>query len=339
MILMPGHNAISVVVPRSPRASLVLAFLLPLLSGVVGQRYASTGRADLNQLTLMSIGRMPSPVSTMSTMSAALGGSLQRAHAMAAKPRPQPQASADVSPAVAAKAAAPEATTTTRQPMAAKVVDVKAMLRTLWGLRRGTISSDEVSRLPRTGTLRLEALHLNESIEVQPFDAQQEPDPAAMAQIGHAMRCRITGTEIAIDTQLVALLTRLHTLYGKPIQLISGHRQPDTIGTKRTSQHTLGKAADIRIPGVSIEELRRVAMKLGARGVGLYPEKGFVHVDMREKVRYSWVYTEARGEQPDFGAPRRAAAARALPAETESESDASEHEVDAEPHTERGQAE
>jgi uncharacterized protein YcbK (DUF882 family) len=333
MILVPGHNAISVVVPRSPRASLVLAFLLPLLSGVVGQRYASTGRADLNQLTLMSIGRMPSPVSTMSTMSAALGGSLQRAHAMAATPRPQPSA------ALPPAAAAPEATSTTPQPMAANVVDVKAMLRTLSGLRRGTISSDEVSRLPRTGVLRLEALHLNESIEVQPFDAQQEPNPAAMAQIGHAMRCRITGTEIAIDTQLVALLTRLHTLYGKPIQLISGHRQPNTIGTKRTSQHTLGKAADIRIPGVSIEELRRVAMKLGARGVGLYPEKGFVHVDMRDKVRYSWIYTEARGEQPDFGAPRRAAAARALPAETESESDASEHDVDAEPQTERGQAE
>jgi hypothetical protein len=141
------------------------------------------------------------------------------------------------------------------------------------------------------------------------------PNPEALAEINHAMRCRITGTEVSIDPRLVAILVQLHAVYGRPIQLVSGHRTVNTIGTKRTSQHTLGRAADIRVPGVSIEELKRVAIKFGARGIGLYPEKGFVHVDVREKSRYNWIYTAALGEQPDTGMARAqlAAAKRAAP--------------------------
>jgi uncharacterized protein YcbK (DUF882 family) len=332
MILMPGHNAISVVVPRSPRATLVLGLLLPLLSGVVGQRYVSSASGPSGPIALLSLARMPSPVSTVS---AAL--SAARAPSVAEPTVPQPSAAEPEPSTEAAPAPVPAAA------VATSVVDVKAMLRTLWGLRRGTASSDEIARIPRSGLLRLEALHLNESIAVHPFDEQQRPDPAAMAQLVHAMRCRITGTEVPIDPQLVEILVRLHTLYGRAIQLVSGHRQPNTIGTKRTSQHAAGRAADIRIPGVGIEELKRVAMKLGARGIGLYPEKGFVHIDVRDKSRYFWIYTEARGEQPDIGTPRpkrsaeqAASAESEAEAEAESEPDAPEHEAEGAPQADRG---
>lgn len=149
------------------------------------------------------------------------------------------------------------------------------------------------------GWLRLEALHLGESLRIQPFDAAGGMLPEALDAVRHLMRCRITGEEVSIDPRLVRLLTQVSELYNRPIQLVSGHRKPHVIGTKPTSQHALGRAADIRVPGVSIEQLRTLLIRLGARGVGLYPEKGFVHVDVRDKAKYFWTYSEEEGEEAD----------------------------------------
>jgi uncharacterized protein YcbK (DUF882 family) len=152
---------------------------------------------------------------------------------------------------------------------------------------------------PGHGTfLRLHALRLGESVRVQPFDDTGAPQPDAFAAITRLMRCRVTGEEVAIDPRLVRVLTQLAAAYNRPIQLISGHRTTVAKGTSETSQHTTGRAADIRIAGVTIEALRRAAIELGASGVGLYPEKGFVHVDVRQRARFHWIYTEASGEQP-----------------------------------------
>jgi hypothetical protein len=57
---------------------------------------------------------------------------------------------------------------------------------------------------------------------------------------------------------------------------------------------------DIRVAGVGIEELRNLVVRLGARGVGLYPEKGFIHVDVRDKPRYFWTYSDEEGEEADL---------------------------------------
>jgi uncharacterized protein YcbK (DUF882 family) len=154
----------------------------------------------------------------------------------------------------------------------------------------------DVAGLP----LRLNAVHLGESVDLKPFDASGAPSPTAFTELQHLMRCRISGEEVPIDPRLIRVLAQLNAYYHRPIQLVSGHRKPYVIGTKPTSQHALGRAADIRIAGVGIEELRETAIRLGARGVGLYPEKGFVHVDVRQKAKYFWNYTEALGEQPDL---------------------------------------
>ena len=152
---------------------------------------------------------------------------------------------------------------------------------------------------PDQGTfLRLHALRLGESVRVQPFDVAGTPQPEAFAALSRLMRCRLTGEEVAIDPRLVRVLTQLAATYNRPIQLISGHRTTLAKGTSETSQHTTGRAADIRIAGVTIDELRRTAIELGAGGVGLYPEKGFVHVDVRQRAKFHWIYTEANGEQP-----------------------------------------
>jgi uncharacterized protein YcbK (DUF882 family) len=47
----------------------------------------------------------------------------------------------------------------------------------------------------------------------------------------------------------------------------------------------VGKAIDIRVPGVPLKTLHRAAVSLKGGGVGFYPEPNFVHVDVG-RVRY-----------------------------------------------------
>ena len=46
-----------------------------------------------------------------------------------------------------------------------------------------------------------------------------------------------------------------------------------------------GQAIDIRIPGITSEQLRSAARSLKLGGVGFYPDLKFVHVDVG-RVRY-----------------------------------------------------
>ena len=213
----------------------------------------------------------------------------------------------------------------------AAVISAKPILRAFQA-RAGLFPAAAPGEPTQATTLRLHALRLGESVRVQPFDEAGTPQPEAFAALGHLMRCRVTGEEVAIDPRLVRILTQLAAAFGRPIQLISGHRTTQARGTNETSQHTTGRAADIRIAGVTIEELRRTAIELGAGGVGLYPEKGFVHVDVRQRAKFHWIYTEAAGEQPydRFAtAPPLLGAPLPMPSE-----DAYQHGEDADAHGE-----
>lgn len=74
----------------------------------------------------------------------------------------------------------------------------------------------------------------------------------------------------------------------KPIIINSGYRHPSTNATEggvRNSLHTMARAIDIRIDGISTESIARFGMYLSGGGVGFYPGKKFTHLD-RGKVRY-----------------------------------------------------
>lgn len=64
----------------------------------------------------------------------------------------------------------------------------------------------------------------------------------------------------------------------------SGYRTPEHNATLKNaatnSEHVKGNAADIRIPGVQVEDLNRLALAIGVGGVGAYPRNGFIHVDV-----------------------------------------------------------
>lgn len=116
--------------------------------------------------------------------------------------------------------------------------------------------------------------HLSTDFTVQEFACKDGSDP------------------VFIDTELVALLQGIRTHFGRPVTVNSGFRTAahnKAAGGVSDSQHCYGRAADIRVPGVSTEQLAAYAETLlpGTGGIGRYPAKGFVHVDVR-KNRSRW---------------------------------------------------
>jgi hypothetical protein len=71
-------------------------------------------------------------------------------------------------------------------------------------------------------------------------------------------------TEIANLTRLAAMLEQVKTLLGgKPVMINSGFRSKqvnDSVGSKDTSQHRIGCAADIRVPGMTPDEVVKAIM-------------------------------------------------------------------------------
>jgi len=83
---------------------------------------------------------------------------------------------------------------------------------------------------------------------------------------------------------------------GRPITINSAYRCPKhkkKVGGSKTSQHLLGKAADITIQSLKpaevfmiIEDLIDMGHMLQG-GLGLYEKKGFTHYDIR-KTKARW---------------------------------------------------
>ena len=104
-------------------------------------------------------------------------------------------------------------------------------------------------------------------------------------------RCRDGTDTILIDEGLVVLLQCIREHFGAPVVITSGYRTAahnKAVGGAPYSQHCYGRAADIRVAGVPVEQLAAYAESLmpGWGGVGRYPvkagrAKGWVHVDTR----------------------------------------------------------
>ena len=110
-------------------------------------------------------------------------------------------------------------------------------------------------------------------------------------------RCKDGSDEILVDEALVLLLQCIREHFGKAVTITSGYRTPAhnaKVGGSKSSQHLLGRAADIRVQGVSVEDVAAYAESLmpDRGGVGRYPVKagraaGWVHVDTRaDKARW-----------------------------------------------------
>jgi uncharacterized protein YcbK (DUF882 family) len=143
------------------------------------------------------------------------------------------------------------------------------------------------SRLARR--LEFEHLHTGETLSVV-FAVGDRYVPAALSALNSFLRDHYTGEIGTMDPQLFDLLFQARQELGcsEPFQVVSGYRCPATNtslrlagggGVARQSLHMEGKAVDIRLPGVTLEDLRDAAISLQAGGVGFYARQQFVHLD------------------------------------------------------------
>jgi len=83
----------------------------------------------------------------------------------------------------------------------------------------------------------------------------------------------------------------------EPIHITNAYRSPAhnaSVGGSKTSQHTLGKAADIYVDSLKPKELAKVIEglieegKMSEGGIGIYTKNKFVHYDIRgTKARWN----------------------------------------------------
>jgi uncharacterized protein YcbK (DUF882 family) len=94
---------------------------------------------------------------------------------------------------------------------------------------------------------------------------------------------------VAQLTLLAELLEVIRAHFGRPLKINSGFRgaavNAATAGSSKTSQHMLGEAADITIPGIDDADLRRWIVKDSGLQFGQCilerpPKRSWVHVSI-----------------------------------------------------------
>jgi uncharacterized protein YcbK (DUF882 family) len=139
------------------------------------------------------------------------------------------------------------------------------------------------------GRLALYNIHTREAATVAYRNAVGLYDGKALDRVNHVLRCHYTGEVAPIDVRVIEFLRALDQSLGgdREIHVISGFRSAaynawlvrHGSGVSSHSLHLVGRAIDVRFPGVALADVRRVALALGQGGVGYYPDSDFVHLD------------------------------------------------------------
>lgn len=106
--------------------------------------------------------------------------------------------------------------------------------------------------------------------------------------------CKDGSDDIYIDLDLAELEEKIRCYFNAPTYNLSAYRTEaynKKVSNSKESQHCLGKAADIRVAGVSpiaVSLYAEFVLLVDTGGIGLYKGQNFVHVDTREK-KARWV--------------------------------------------------
>lgn len=96
--------------------------------------------------------------------------------------------------------------------------------------------------------------------------------------------CTDGSDPVFVDTELVNVLQKIRTHFGKSVTITSAYRTPGknkAVGGEAYSQHLYGRAADIKVSGVTPQKVAAYAETLlkNKGGIGTYAT--FTHVDVR----------------------------------------------------------
>jgi len=131
-------------------------------------------------------------------------------------------------------------------------------------------------------------LHTGEKLATT-YWVQGEYLAEELQSLDYLLRDHRTDEVLSMDRNLLDLLYVLQQQMDKngAYHIISGYRSPksnaklqqQSNGVAKRSLHMQGKAMDVRLPGVPLNQLRLAALQLKAGGVGYYPKSDFVHID------------------------------------------------------------
>ncbi|MED4377968.1 D-Ala-D-Ala carboxypeptidase family metallohydrolase [Schinkia azotoformans] len=103
--------------------------------------------------------------------------------------------------------------------------------------------------------------------------------------------CKDGSDKVVIDDALITIIQTVRDHFEKPVTITSAYRTKShnqKVGGSPNSQHLLGKAADIKVAGVSPKEVFDFCNKTFSwAGIGLY--NTFTHVDCRG-AKITWDY-------------------------------------------------
>lgn len=104
----------------------------------------------------------------------------------------------------------------------------------------------------------------------------------------HCGQCRCTD-------ELKRALDMLREIVNRPVDVDDAYRctvHNATVSLVAKSEHPLGMAADIRIPGLTLQQMYDAAKKVPAffaGGIGVY-EQNYIHVDVRTNGPARWAF-------------------------------------------------
>ncbi len=127
------------------------------------------------------------------------------------------------------------------------------------------------------------------------------------------LQCRCCG-RLEVDSRLLDGLEALREVAGVPVIVHAGYRcarHNAEVGGAVHSEHTLGRAADVHLPGRSLQQMYELASSVAEfaeGGIGVYDEN-FLHVDARgHRARWARVKGQYVGIEALVREPQRLAA-------------------------------
>jgi uncharacterized protein YcbK (DUF882 family) len=166
-------------------------------------------------------------------------------------------------------------------------------------------SSLRTEPLPKpSGEVWLRAENLGEEFRGNIYKPDGSFDDASLAKLDDMFRCTQTGEVRAVNAHLYEQLSRIYDHFeGKKVSLVSGFR----FAERDSSRHFHASAMDIKVAGVSINELYKFAesLDMGGMGIGLYPTSQFVHVDFRAPGEPSFRWVDTSGHSGKKKATKR----------------------------------
>lgn len=117
-----------------------------------------------------------------------------------------------------------------------------------------------------------------------PYHDGRTPDPSAMADLSAVLADSRTGAVRPFDPRAIDVLWEVAQRTGTAGEFLifSGYRTPETnaaVDGAGDSQHLRAGALDVHVAAERLAGFGEAALRLGLGGVGVYAQRGFVHLD------------------------------------------------------------